>query len=284
MGTIIGFVLALFLEPVLSQLPEFRLFLIVALLPPIIIFFERNYGIAVGFISFLVLIGLEALTGLPVSEFWARLYDTLIGAGAGLAAAWLLFPKRSGEGVKGLASAYLTSCRDLLAEDGQDADTDQRTYSDLKKDARNLIDAAQAYRVEQIPWSSTARTSGDLDVLVIVLADYVILYRQARSSVRKETASYSHGKDIVELLARMDRRVLEEFDSLLHNRASQTTTGLEEEWLAAMPAPETADVGMMTDWVATLYYARKVVRCLEGLKQEHIWSDASDLEAETASG
>ncbi len=276
-GTLAGFVVALLLEPLLSQVPEFRLFLIVALLPPIIILFERNYGIAVGIISFLVLIGLEALTGLPVSEFWERLYDTLIGAGAGLAAAWLLFPRRSGEGVKGLASAYLVSCKDFLRADEGTPASDQAAYSQLKDKARELISAAQNYRAEQIPWASSARTSGDLDVLVIVLADYVILYRQARTAVQTETDERRKDPSVGDLLDRMDKRVLQEFDTVLQNRAQQTVPGLAEEWLAAMPEPESADIGLMTDWVATLYYARKVVRCLQGLRQEHIWSSTSDL-------
>ncbi len=278
-GTLAGFVVAMLMEPLLSKVPEFRLFLIVALLPPIIILFERNYGIAVGIISFMVLIGLEAMTGLPVSEFWDRLYDTLIGAGAGLAAAWLLFPKRSGEGVKGLAGAYLLSCKTFLSEDGDTSGTDQAAYASLKDKARDLMGAAQNYRAEQIPWASSARTSGDLDVLVIVLADYVILYRQARNAIRTEVAQNRREPSVGDLLERMDKRVLEEFDAVLQNRAQQTVPGLAEEWLAAMPAPETADIDLMTDWVATLYYARKVVRCLQGLRQEHIWSATSDLNA-----
>lgn len=278
-GTLAGFVVAMLMEPLLSKVPEFRLFLIVALLPPIIILFERNYGIAVGMISFMVLIGLEAMTGLPVAEFWERLYDTLIGAGAGLAAAWLLFPRRSGEGVKGLASAYLLSCKTFLSEAGDTSGTDQAAYSSLKDKARDLMSAAQNYRAEQIPWASSARTSGDLDVLVIVLADYVILYRQARNAIRTEVEQNRREPSVGDLLERMDKRVLEEFDAVLQNRAQQTVPGLAEEWLAAMPAPETADIDLMTDWVATLYYARKVVRCLQGLRQEHIWSAASDLNA-----
>jgi len=277
-GTLAGFIVAMLMEPLLAQVPEVRLFLIVALLPPIIILFERNYGIAVGIISFLVLIGLEALTGLPVSQFWERLYDTMIGAGAGLAAAWLLFPRRSGEGVRGLAREYLVSCKDFLSAGDSPSATDQDAYSQLKGKARNLISAAQNYRAEQIPWASSARTSGDLDVLVIVLADYVILYRQARNAVLREGAETRKGSSVEDLLERMDKRVLQEFETVLQNRALQTVPGLAEEWLAAMPEPETADIDLMTDWVATLYYARKVVRCLQGLRQEHIWSATSDLD------
>lgn len=276
-GTLAGFVVAMLLEPFLSKVPEVRLFLIVALLPPIIILFERNYGIAVGIISFLVLIGLEALTGLPVSEFQERLYDTLIGASAGLAAAWLLFPRRSGEGVRGLASTYLVTCKAFLRDDEDASGSDQAAYAQLKDKARNLISAARNYRAEQIPWASSARTSGDLDVLVIVLADYVILYRQARKAVQKEVQEHRRDSSVGDLLDRMDQRVLQEFDTVLQDRARQTVPGLAEEWLAAMPEPETADIDLMTDWVATLYYARKVVRCLQGLRQEHIWSATSDL-------
>ena len=264
-GTLAGFVVALLLEPFLSKVPEFRLVLIVALLPPIIILFERNYGIAVGIISFLVLIGLEALTGLPVSEFWERLYDTLIGAGAGLAAAWLLFPRRSGEGVKGLANSYLVSCKDFLGASEGTSESDQAAYSSLKKKARDLISAARNYRAEQIPWASSARTSGDLDVLVIVLSDYVILYRQARAAVHMEVTQNRRDPSVAELLERMDTRVLQEFDTILQNRAQQTVPGLAEEWLAAMPTPEPADIDLLSDWVSTLYFALNVVRCLEGL-------------------
>ncbi|MEM8703195.1 MAG: hypothetical protein AAGF82_15320, partial [Pseudomonadota bacterium] len=128
----------------------------------------------------------------------------------------------------------------------------------------------------------SARTSGDLDVLVIVLSDYVILYRQARAAVHMEVTQNRRDPSVAELLERMDTRVLQEFDTILQNRAQQTVPGLAEEWLAAMPTPEPADIDLMRDWVATLYYARKVVRCLEGLRQEHIWSTASDLAGEAA--
>lgn len=276
-GTTVGFVLAILLEPILSEFPGFRLFLIVALLPPIIILFERNYGIAVGFISFLVLIGLEALTGLPVSEFWARLYDTMIGAGVGLGAAWLLFPKRSGESVRGLASTYLSSCETFLKTGSRTFEDDQTDYAQLRAEAQKLVSASRNYRAEQVPWSSFVKATGDLDVLVLVLADYVILYRQARATVKAEVMGTPSAAKIEDLLSRMDRRVLDEFEMVLNNRSRRTSPALAEEWLAAMPPPEQADIGLMTDWVATLYYARKVVRCLDGMQQEHIWSGASDL-------
>lgn len=280
-GTAVGFVFAIALQPVLSDFPDIRLVLIVALLPAIIILFERNYGIAVGFISFLVLIGLEALTGLPVSGFWERLYDTLIGAGVGLAAAWLLFPKRSGKSLRSLAGTYLASCEDFLKTGSVSGDRDKEDYTRLKKEALALVAAAKAYRSEQVPWSSFVHATGDLDVLIIVLADYVVLYRQARTAVRREVAGGVSGKDFEDLLARMDKRVLDEFESLLKNGSHPQAPGLAEAWLAAMPQPQKADIRMMTDWVATLYYARKVVRCLEGLHQEHIWSSASDLQPGT---
>jgi len=283
-GTAVGFILAIALEPVLADLPEVRLFLIVALLPPIIILFERNYGVAVGFISFLVLIGLETLTGLPVSGFWERLYDTMIGAAVGLTAAWLLFPKRSGESVKGLAGSYLTTCEEFLKSGSTTPAQDRQDYARLRKDAMNLIASTKNYRAEQVPWSSFGHATADLDVLVIVLADYVILYRQARATVRKEAAGNPSDATLEDLLARMDKRVLDEFETVLKDKARQTVPGLAEEWLAAMPPPEKADIKLMTDWVATLYYARKVVRCLDGLRQEHIWSAASDLEPATGSG
>ncbi|MET1414582.1 FUSC family protein [Roseibium sp. HPY-6] len=282
-GTMVGFLAALLLEPVLADLPDLRLLLIVAMMPPIIILFERNYGIAVGFISFMVLIGLEALTGLPVSDFWARLCDTMIGAGAGLLASLLLFPRRSGEGVKGLAFAYLVSCRKVLTDRSDPTlQTEKSNYTDLKKAARKLIGAAQTYRAEQIPWASSTRTGGDLDVLVIVLADYVILYRQARSAVTKEVAGHPNETAIMELLGRMEKRVLDEFDAVLEHKALPVTHGLAEKWRAYMPSPDTTDIDIMTDWVATLYYARKVVRCLEGLQQEHVWSAPAELEGKTA--
>lgn len=262
LGTAVGFVCAIFLEPVLAGYPELRVALIVLLLPPVIVLFERNYGIAAGIISFLVLIGLQTLTGLPTAEFWSRLYDTLIGAAVGLAAAWLLFPNRSGDSVERLEASYLNACSEYLKTDSGPNDPD---YTRLKATAHQVLATARTYRTERAPWSSFTKSSSKLDTLVVLLADYIALYRQARANVLADSDKYASVKTLV---ATMDKRIHDEIGAVLDGKGKQAMPGLAEEWKAAIPATAEDDDRFMTDWVAMLYHARKVIRCLDGFRQE----------------
>ncbi len=155
--------------------------------------------------------GLQTLEGLPIDELWSRLYDTMIGAGVGLAAAWLLFPNRTGASFKGLASDYLNACRNCLRAEGGKADTDLQDLARLRTAASTLIATARSYRIEQAPWSSFTRSASDLNMLVIVLAQYVVLYREARSDVTRETVETQARSGIEALVARMDKRLEDEF-------------------------------------------------------------------------
>ncbi|MEM9634306.1 MAG: FUSC family protein [Pseudomonadota bacterium] len=268
LGTAVGFLFAILLEPVLSGYPDIRIGLIILLLPPIIVLFERNYGIAAGIISFLVLIGLQTLTGLPAVEFWARLYDTLIGAAVGLTAAWLLFPNRSGDSVERLETAYLNTCSSYLEADSGKAGSDTLDYTQLKATAHKLLATARTYRTERAPWSSFTKSSSKLDTLVVLLADYVALYRQARANVQADANKYATVEPVETLVGRMDKRIQDEITAVQKGKGKQTVPGLAEEWRAAMPEMTETDTHFMTDWVAMLYYARKVIRCLDGFRED----------------
>ena len=271
-GTAGGVVLAMLVDPALAEFPSVRLVLVVIAIPGVIVFLDRNYAIASGIISFLVVMGLQTLEGLPVDELWSRLYDTMIGAGVGLAAAWLLFPNRTGASFKVLASDYLNACRNCLRAEGGKADTDLQDLARLRTAASTLIATARSYRIEQAPWSSFTRSASDLNVLVIVLAQYVVLYREARSDVTRETVEAQARSGIDALVARMDKRLEDEFSAVLDGRPRQTVPGLEDDWMTAMPEGATGNLALETGWVAMLYHARKIVRCLDGLRKEKFLS------------
>ncbi|MCV0424748.1 MAG: FUSC family protein [Roseibium sp.] len=268
LGTAVGFLFAILLEPILAGYPDIRIALIILLLPPTIVLFERNYGIAAGIISFLVLIGLQTLTGLPAAEFWARLYDTLIGAAVGLTAAWLLFPNRSGDSVERLETSYLNTCAQYLKAGSEQGGADNLNYNQLKATAHKLLATARAYRTERAPWSSFTKSSSKLDTLVILLADYIALYRQARVNVLIDAGKYAIDEPVDTLVAKMDRRIQDEIGAVLDDKGKQTMPGLAEEWKSAMPENAETDNRFMTDWVAMLYYARKVIRCLDGFRRD----------------
>ena len=268
LGTAVGFLCAILLEPALAGAPDLRIALIIILLPPIIVLVERNYGIAAGIISFLVLIGLQALTGLPAAEFWARLYDTLIGAAVGLTAAWVLFPNRSGDSVERLETSYLNTCSEYLRAEGGQEGSNTLDYPQLKATAHKLLATARTYRTERAPWSSFTKSSSKLDTLVVLLADYIALYRQARANVQADAHKYATVEPVDALVARMDKRVQDEIRAVLDGKGKQTMPGLAEEWRAAMPETSRIDTHFITDWVAMLYYARKVIRCLDGFRQD----------------
>ena len=271
-GTAGGVVLAMLVDPALSEFPSVRLALVVLAIPGVIVFLDRNYAIASGIISFLVVMGLQTLEHLPIVELWSRLYDTMIGAGVGLAAAWLLFPNRTGASFAGLASDYLNACRSCLRAEGGRAETDLQDLARLRTAASTLIATAKSYRIEQAPWSSFTRSASDLNVLVIVLAQYVVLYREARSDVMREKGESPGQSGIDALVARMDKRLEDEFSAVLDGRPRQTVPGLEDDWMAAIPEGATGNLALETSWVAMLYHARKVVRCLDGLRKETFFS------------
>jgi uncharacterized membrane protein YccC len=273
-GTAIGVFLALAVEPVLAQFPEMRLALVILLLPPIIVFLERNYGIASGIISFVVLIGLQALTGMPVAVFLQRLYDTLIGAAAGLVAARLLLPRRSAENVNRLATGYIASCFDYLKVEARTEHEEKEEYAHLKVAANRLVTAAQDYRAEQAPWASFAGSTDELDIMVMVLADYVVLYRQSRMAVVAEAGKSDIDLPLAPAIARMDKRMLEEFESVLEGRKKPSYPGLAHEWKELDSAIGERDTNLMSSWVAMLYYARKIIRCLDTLSRDPKWSAA----------
>lgn len=274
-GTAAGVVIAMVVDPLLAGFPDLRLGLVIVAIPAVVVFMDRNYTIASGIISFLVVMGLQTLEGLPLVELWARLYDTLIGAGIGLGAAWLLFPKRSGDSIRAQMNAYLAACAGYLEDEGGTEAGDRRDLANLRGAAARLVATADAYRAEQAPWSSFSGSGNKLDVLIIVLANYVILYRQARTAVRSGIAGGSGAAEGLDDLARrLDARVRDALASVLQGRSQQAVPGLAEEWLAAVTHVSKAGDQLKTDWVAMLYHARKVVRCLEGLREDALWSEA----------
>ncbi|CTQ56198.1 integral membrane protein, YccS/YhfK family [Roseibium album] len=277
-GTVVGVFVAMGLGLVLSGYPLVGVVIATLAIPVTIVFIDRNYAIAAGFISFMVVIGLHALAGLPVSELWSRLYDTVIGGGVGLSVAWILFPTRTDKRLSGLTKAYLNSCEDYLKAAARPEVEDKRTYADLRRRAGRLVATAKVYRMERALWSSFSGSSDGLDVLVSVLADYIVLYRQARASVLTSKRIQAAKPQISPVVAKMDERVLSEFEAVLQGKKGQPVPGLADEWLAALPAPAANEPDLMADWVAMLYYARKVIRCLDGFRQDATWLGAFEPE------
>lgn len=268
LGTAAGVVVAMAVDPLLSSVPEIRIGLVVVSIPVVIVFMERNYALASGIISFLVVMGLQTLEDLPILELWSRLYDTLIGAGIGLGIAFVLFPKRSDTGIRALAADYLSACKAYLRTDGDKGKDDWGDFSALRVSAGKLVTTASAYRAEQAPWSSFSGTANRLDVLVIVLADYVVLYHQARTAVEQELSASPDAVDLQQLADRLNTRILSVFDEILAEHGSE----IADDWLAVLPDLAGTDTDLITDWVAMLYHARKVIYCLNALKEDSLWS------------
>ncbi|BCH31189.1 hypothetical protein MesoLjLc_31190 [Mesorhizobium sp. L-8-10] len=268
LGTAAGVLAAVVIDPLLSEFPVVRLALAVLAIPAFVIFIDRNYTIAAGFVTFLIVIGLQTLEHVPIVELWWRLYDTAIGAGVGLAVAWVLFPRRMDVSVKSLTASYLASCAAYLKDTSGEVNAD---YIKLRQAAANLVTEARAYRAEQAPWSSILAVSSALDTVVFVLADYAVLYRQARASVLSASQGQVLDRDIVALVERLDARIQNEFETVRQG-GKQTEPGLAEDWPAAMPQVAEADTRLLTDWVAAFYYARKLLRCLDGLRRGELLS------------
>ncbi|WP_299811918.1 FUSC family protein [uncultured Roseibium sp.] len=273
-GTAAGVLIALTVDPLLSGYPDIRLTLVVLSIPAILVFVDRNYATAVGIISFMVMVGLQTLEHFPLVEFWVRLYDTMIGAAVGLAVAWLLFPGRTGQSIHDLTTSYLASCVEFLTAPDRSEGEERVAYARLNEAASRLVSTAGSYRTEQAPWSSFSNASNGLDVMVVVMADYIVLYREARATVLGEAGERQPDPAIVPIITRMDNRLRAEFEAVLEGREKQTDPALVEDWMAAMPETASAGTGIMVDWVAMLYYARKVVQCLDGLRQDGMWNGA----------
>lgn len=277
-GTIIGVFVAMIASLAMSGYPEFGIGLSVLCIPLTIVFIDRNYAIAAGFISFMVVTGLHTLVGLPIHELWSRIYDTLIGGVVGLGSAWVLFPSRTDTSLTRLSKDYLTACQDYLTGSPSPPEENKRDYGELRRLGGRLIATAKAYRMERAPWSSFSGSSDGLDVLVLVLADYLGLYRQARASVLNRLEGLEQKPELELEVAKLNKRVLDEFLAVRKGQKGDPVPGLAAEWMAAFPAFEKDEPNLMADWVAMLYYARKVIRCLDGFRQDETWSGAFEPE------
>jgi fusaric acid resistance family protein len=273
-GTAAGVLIAMLLSPVLTKIPELRIGLILAVIPLTLVFIERSYTIAAGIISFIVVIGLQALEGVAVLELWSRIYDTFIGAAVGLGVAWLLFPRRTDTSLHDLSKKFLQSCAAYLEPSGKHVDRRGETYLELRQAAGKLMATVKAYRIERAPWSSLSGSANGLDVLMIVLVDYVVLYRQVRASVLAEAARSTKATEISNLTTQMDARVQLEFQAILDGTDAHKSPGLRETWMASLPDAAYDQPDLLADWVAMLYYARKIIRCLETLRGDDAWSEA----------
>jgi|GEM_PF-2187347 len=274
-GTATGILIAMAVDPLLSGFPEIRLTLAALALPLFIVFVERNYAVAAGCITFMVVLGSQTLEHVPIEQLWSRLYDTVLGAGIGLTVAWLLFPIRTDARIRSQTSAFLASCAGYLGVSGRADGEESREYLRLRKAAADLVASARGYRAEQAPWSSFTGAGNGLDVEVFLLVDYTVLYRQARAAVMAEAQKQSANLEIPSIAARLDERIQNEFGAILKGEGRQSGPGLVEAWLAAMPEDALKDTGLMMDWVAMLYYARKVLQCLDSLMQDNMWSKAA---------
>ncbi|MEM9682907.1 MAG: FUSC family protein, partial [Pseudomonadota bacterium] len=145
-GTAIGVVVAMATMWLVGDDRTVLILLAVIAFVPMLVLIERYYAIAAGLIGFSVVIGLHLIIGLTEAESLSRIYDTVIGAGVGLAVAGLLVPARSSKNLHAALDAFRDHSREALRHALAGQTSDAAAAGPLQKDAIKI--AAELTNIE----------------------------------------------------------------------------------------------------------------------------------------
>ncbi len=114
LGTLVGVAIAIALVPFVSGKLAAELSIMAAALLLVVVTIETRYTVASAAIGFVVALGIHVLTGAGTAEMAARVYETLIGAAAALAAAFLVVPSYAAASIRQEVATLLADLSDAF--------------------------------------------------------------------------------------------------------------------------------------------------------------------------
>jgi uncharacterized membrane protein YccC len=262
-GTTVGVLIALGVVFLLGD--EFVLEIVLVSLAtiPIFVLVERHYMITAGLIGFLVVLVLHMVEGVGIDGMTARLYQTAIGAGLALLAAWLVFPIHAVDNVKPLVRRLLDDCREALVSVRDGAAMPAVNIVQRQTDAQALANELVSLNSERLMSRRHGMESARLQAHADAVAGYLALYVLTLQNLRSAEISPSVRRLQRELTDRIAAELSSDLDSpILPGDAHD----LIEKWQAAVPLDGSIPSRDALVVVEELYYGRKLIETLAGLK------------------
>jgi uncharacterized membrane protein YccC len=182
LGTTVGVAVAIALTPLTDPLPLLEGVLLALAVVAIPLWIDRRYSIAAGLIGFAVVSALHLIAGYGIPTMFARVYDTVIGAGIALAVAWWFLPVLAVRSLGGEVDRFLTECRQALRtiSGRMEGDSSRPPYGPrLVRDLSSIHAQHQALANEERLRSRDKRGYARLPTLLEVLVSYCGLYERA---------------------------------------------------------------------------------------------------------
>jgi uncharacterized membrane protein YccC len=241
---------------------------------PIFVLVERHYLIAAGLIGFLVVLVLHMVEGVGLDGMAARLYQTGIGAGLGLLAAWLVFPIRAVDNVRPLVQRLLDDCREALVSIRDGAPMPAVTIVQRQADAQGLASELVSLNSERFMTRRHGIGSARLQAHADAVAGFLALYLVTLQNLRNVDLPVS----VRQLQSDLTERLIADFGRDLDIREpAPDGHALVDKWLAAAPLDGTIPSREALMIVEELYYGRKLIETLAGLRESlaklHVGSD-----------
>jgi uncharacterized membrane protein YccC len=231
---------------------------------PIFVLVERHYMIAAGLIGFLVVLVLHMVEGVGIDGMAARLYQTGIGAGLALLAAWLVFPIRAVDNVGPLVRRLLDDCREALVSIRDGASMPTVSITQRQTDAQALAGELVSLNSERFLFRRHGVAGMGLQAHADALAGYLALYLLTLMNLRTVDISPA----VRQLQSELTERLIADLGRGLDTQEPLPDGhDLVEKWLAAAPLDGSIPSREALMVVEELYYGRKLIETLAGLRQ-----------------
>ncbi|MEM1130144.1 MAG: FUSC family protein [Pseudomonadota bacterium] len=179
-GTAIGVVIAIALVPLIGGDTWLEVALIGLCMPFVMLTIERNYLLGSAGIGFGVAMLIHVAAGAGVEGMVSRAYETAIGAGVALLAAWLLFPMFSSKANDARLADFLDRCRAAVEALGRSETKSVIVAQDLTKALRDLQTEFPAIVAERRVLGRSSRGLDEVMILLDVLVSYINQYESTR--------------------------------------------------------------------------------------------------------
>jgi len=231
---------------------------------PIFVLLERHYMIAAGLIGFLVVLALHLVEGVGLDGMTARLYQTGIGAGLALLAAWLVFPIHAVDNVGPLVRRLLDDCRKALVSIRDGAPMPVVSIVQRQTDAQALAGELVSLNSERFLSRHHGVAGMGLQAHADALAEYLALYLLSLQNLRSVEVTPAARQ----LQSELTERLIADLGHGLDIQEPQMDGhALVEKWLAAAPLDGSIPSREALMVVEELYYGRKLIETLAGLRE-----------------
>jgi uncharacterized membrane protein YccC len=262
-GTAVGVVVAVAIQPLIADSLILQVVLACLAGVPFFVLLDRHYMIVSGLVGFLVVIALHLLQGIGVDAMLSRTYQTALGAGLAVLAAWLVFPIRARDHVRSLVDKLLGDCRAAIEAVVAGDAVAQRSQARLNDDSQAITDELDNANQERFILRHHSPDSSRLQVHVDTAVGYLVLYIGTIHSLRDAAVPDTLRPLEDELATRVRANLKVDVDG---KDSPCDLDNLVDTWQSAAPLDGSVPAHEAMLVVEELYYARRLVDTSAGLR------------------